>query len=49
MVGEFLLLMHTGFLVPNGSTIIFCFGEIDCRDGLTTAVAMCKYEVRSLE
>ncbi|XP_062521933.1 uncharacterized protein LOC134196728 isoform X2 [Corticium candelabrum] len=30
--------------VPNGSTIIFCFGEIDCRDGLTTAVAMCKYE-----
>lgn len=29
--------------VPNGSEIIFGFGEIDCRLGILTAVEKCKY------
>lgn len=32
-------------VVPQGSAVIFCFGEIDCREGLLTAVQKCKYEV----
>ena len=30
--------------IPRGSTVIFCFGEIDCREGLLKAVARCKYD-----
>lgn len=30
--------------VPNGSTVIFNIGEIDCREGLLAAVDNCKYD-----
>lgn len=30
--------------IPDGSTVIFNFGEIDCREGLLVAVEKCKYE-----
>lgn len=30
--------------VPNGSTVIFNIGEIDCREGLLRAVNNCKYD-----
>ena len=30
--------------VPNGSTVIFNIGEIDCREGLLRAVDDCKYD-----
>ena len=29
--------------IPNGSTVIFNFGEIDCREGILLAVAKFKY------
>lgn len=30
--------------IPDGSDIIFGFGEIDCREGILMAVEKCKYE-----
>ena len=30
--------------VPNGSSVIFSVGEIDCREGLLRAVDNCKYD-----
>ena len=32
--------------IPQGSTVIFLFGEIDCREGLAQEVARCRYKVR---
>ncbi|XP_078368702.1 uncharacterized protein LOC144652530 [Oculina patagonica] len=32
--------------VPNGSTVIFNIGEIDCREGLLRAVNSCKYDTK---
>lgn len=30
--------------IPKGATVVFVFGEIDCREGLLVAVEKCKYE-----
>jgi len=30
--------------IPKGATIIICFGEIDCREGLLVSVEKCKYK-----
>jgi len=30
--------------VPNGSDVLFLFGEIDCREGLVICVEKCRYE-----
>lgn len=30
--------------IPNGSSVVFVFGEIDCREGILMAVEKCKYE-----
>jgi len=30
--------------IPHGSPVIFCFGEIDCREGLLVAIERCRYE-----
>jgi len=30
--------------IPDGSLVIFSFGEIDCREGILTAVAQNKYQ-----
>lgn len=32
--------------LPRHSTVVFLFGEIDCREGILVAVEKCKYEVR---
>jgi hypothetical protein len=34
--------------VPRKAEVIFCFGEIDCREGLLVAVEKCRYEARIL-
>ncbi|RLO02740.1 hypothetical protein DYB28_009427 [Aphanomyces astaci] len=31
--------------IPRGATVVFVFGEIDCREGLLVAVEKCRYEV----
>lgn len=33
--------------IPPRSRVIFLFGEIDCREGILSAVEKCKYEVRN--
>eukprot|EP00966_Prymnesium_polylepis_P332926 7388401-Prymnesium_polylepis.1 len=30
--------------VPDGATVIFAFGQIDCREGLLVAVQRARYE-----
>ncbi|ETV89379.1 hypothetical protein, variant 1 [Aphanomyces astaci] len=30
--------------IPRGATVVFVFGEIDCREGLLVAVEKCRYE-----
>ena len=30
--------------VPDGSSVVFCFGEIDCREGLLIAVERMRYD-----
>ena len=30
--------------IPPGSPVVFCFGEIDCREGLLVAIERCRYE-----
>ena len=30
--------------IPAKATVIFVFGEIDCREGLLEAVERCKYD-----
>lgn len=32
--------------IPPRSRVVFLFGEIDCREGILSAVEKCKYEVR---
>jgi hypothetical protein len=34
--------------IPPRSRVIFLFGEIDCREGILSAVEKCKYEVSVL-
>ena len=29
---------------PPGCAVVFCFGEIDCREGLLVAIERCRYE-----
>jgi len=33
-------------LIPDGSEVVFLFGEIDCREGLVISVERCRYAVR---
>merc|ERR1712048_491948 len=30
--------------IPSGSTVMFAFGEIDCREGIIRAVQKCAYD-----
>lgn len=35
---------HSLKAIPQGAVCVFAFGEIDCREGITSAVQKCKYD-----